>query len=265
MKYLLIAIFLSLSLSASEKIEYKKSAQGKLFLHVTKPGEWKASDKRPAIVFFFGGGWTGGSPKQFIPHCEYFAKLGFVTFSAEYRIKNLHKTSPFESVKDGKSAVRYLRENCKALGIDPNKIIAAGGSAGGHVAACTSIIQGFEEGNKKISSKPNALLLFNPALDLTWKADTAKRFKDKAYMISPNQNIKESVAPTLVMVGDKDTTTPLKYALDFQKKMKEKGNSCKVISYKDQVHGFFNTKNPEMYKKTLTDCEAFLKEIKFLD
>ena len=67
------------------------------------------------------------------------------------------------------------------------------------------------------------------------------------------------------MVGDKDTATPLKYALAFQKKMKENGNSCKVISYKDQGHGFFNFKNPEMYKKTINDSEIFLKSLKFLN
>ena len=198
MKILLTALLFTLSLSATETLEYKKTPQGKLHLHVTKPTNWKATDKRPAIVFFFGGGWTNGSPKQFLPHCEYFSKLGIVTFSAEYRIKSIHKTSPFESVKDGKSAVRYLRENAAKLGIDPNKIIASGGSAGGHVAACTSIIQGFEEGNKKISSKPNALLLFNPALDITWKEDTENRFRGKAYIISPSQKVKEGAAPTLV-------------------------------------------------------------------
>lgn len=265
MKYLL-ALLLSLSyLNAIEKIQYKETKQGKLFLHITKPADWKASDKRPVIVFFFGGGWTNGSPKQFYPHCEYFAKLGFVTASAEYRIKSLHKTSPYESVKDGKSAVRYIRENAEKLGIDPKKIVASGGSAGGHVAACTAIIQGFEEGNKKISSKPNALLLYNPALDLTWKEDTTKRFRGKAYLISPNQNIRVGIPPTLIMVGDKDTATPLKYALAFEKKMKDFANKSKVISYAGQGHGFFNAKNPEMYKKTIEDSEAFMKEIKFLD
>ena len=265
MKYLFCLLLFPLVAISSEKVEYKSTQQGKLHLHIYKPGNWKASDQRPAIIFFFGGGWTSGSPKQFFPHCEYFAKLGFVTASAEYRIKNLHKTSPFESVKDGKSAVRYLRENATRLGIDPNKIVASGGSAGGHVAASTAIIQGFEEGNKKISSKPNALLLFNPALDLTWKEDTNNRFRGKAYIISPNQHIKENFPPTLVMVGDKDEATPLKYALAFEKLMKEKGNKCKVLSYKDQTHGFFNFKNSEMFKKTIADSEAFLKEIKFLD
>ena len=265
MKYLLSLFLLPLYLSATEKIEFKKTPQGKLYLHTVKPGDWKASDKRPAVVFFFGGGWTKGEPQQFFPHCEYFSKLGLVTFSAEYRIKNLHKTSPFESVKDAKTAVRFIRENAEKFGIDPNRIIAAGGSAGGHLAACTAIIQGFEEGNKKVSSRPNALLLFNPALDLTWKEDTEKRFRDKAYIISPAQNIKKDVAPTLVMVGDKDTVTPLKIALEFEAKMKENGNSCKVISYKDQKHGFFNFKNPDMYKKTIADSEAFLREIKFIE
>ena len=90
-----------------------------------------------------------------------------VAICAEYRIKSKHGTTPFECVDDGKSAVRWIREHADDLGIDPNKIVAAGGSAGGHVAACTAVINGYETNseNMDISSKPNALVLFNPVID----------------------------------------------------------------------------------------------------
>mgnify|MGYP002021636834 CR=1 FL=1 len=48
---------------------------------------------------------------------------------------------------------------------DPNKVVAAGGSAGGHVAACTGTVTGFESGELKFSSVPAALILFNPVCD----------------------------------------------------------------------------------------------------
>lgn len=265
MKYIFLLIFATFSLQAVEIIEYKKTPQATLNLHVFKPSNWKANDKRPVIVFFFGGGWTNGSPKQFYPQSEYFTNLGLVAISAEYRIKSKHKTSPFESVKDGKCAIRFVREKAAELGIDPNRIIASGGSAGGHVAACTAIINGFEESRSKISSKPNAMVLFNPALDLTWKEDSQNRFNGKAYLISPNQNLKDKVPPTLVMVGDKDEATPHKFAEAFKKIMEEKGNTCQLKIYKDQPHSFFNSKNPEMFKQTLMDSEKFLREIKFID
>ena len=61
---------------------------------------------RPAIVFFFGGGWTTGTPIQFYPECAHFAAKGFVAISADYRIASVNRTTPFESVADGKSAIR---------------------------------------------------------------------------------------------------------------------------------------------------------------
>ncbi|MDB4796380.1 alpha/beta hydrolase fold domain-containing protein, partial [Akkermansiaceae bacterium] len=108
-----------------------------LKLHVFNPEGHKASDSRPAIVFFFGGGWNGGSPKQFYPHSEHLASLGMVAISAEYRVKSRNKTTPMECVKDGNSAIRWVRSHAKELGINPDMIAAGGGSAGGHVAAAT--------------------------------------------------------------------------------------------------------------------------------
>src|SRR5210317_2600573 len=119
-------------------VVYKKVGQVELNIHVFNPPDYAASDKRPAIVFFFGGGWNGGSPSQFYPHCAYLASRGMVAMSAEYRVKTRHGTSPRECVKDGKSALRWIRIHADDLGIDPNKLAAGGGSAGGHVAAATA-------------------------------------------------------------------------------------------------------------------------------
>ena len=115
-----------------EQKTYKKVGKVELQLHIFNPKGHKASDQRPAIVFFFGGGWSGGTPSQFYPQCEYLAKRGMVAISAEYRVKSRNGTSPLECVKDGNSAVRWVRSHAEELGIDPSKLAAGGGSAGGH-------------------------------------------------------------------------------------------------------------------------------------
>jgi hypothetical protein len=69
-------------------------------------------------VFFFGGGWVGGSPKQMYQQAKVMAEQGMVAFSADYRVASRNKTTPFECVKDGKSAIRWLREHAAELGID---------------------------------------------------------------------------------------------------------------------------------------------------
>ena len=103
----------------------------RLKLHIFNPDDHKSSDKRPAIVFFFGGGWSGGSPSQFYPHAEYLASRGMVAIAAEYRVKSRNNTRPKHSLIDAKSAVRWIRQNADKLGINADKIAAGGGSAGG--------------------------------------------------------------------------------------------------------------------------------------
>jgi len=73
----------------AEAKAYKKVGDVELKLWVFKPEGWKASEKRPAIVFFFGGGWRAGSPAQFIKQCEHLAKRGMVAMTADYRVLSL--------------------------------------------------------------------------------------------------------------------------------------------------------------------------------
>src|SRR6478752_6465872 len=64
---------------------YKTVGDTKLNLYVYYPPGHKVSDKRAAIVFFFGGGWTNGSPSQFEQHCKHLASRGMVAMTADYR------------------------------------------------------------------------------------------------------------------------------------------------------------------------------------
>src|SRR6185295_7468462 len=121
--------------------------------------------QRPCFLAIHGGGWTGGEPRRFYPFAAHFANLGMVGVSLEYRlIKVGTGVTPFDCAKDGRSAVRYLRQHAAELGIDPQKIIASGGSAGGHVAAATALFDGVDETSDdiKVSSAPNAMVLYFP-------------------------------------------------------------------------------------------------------
>ena len=104
---------------------YKTLGKLKLYIHIFEPKNQNGIELLPAIIFFHGGGWFGGNPMQFFPHCEYFAERGIIAFSAEYRVKSKHGTSPIESVIDGKSAICWIRKQALNLGIDTNKIVAA--------------------------------------------------------------------------------------------------------------------------------------------
>ncbi|MFK7847761.1 MAG: alpha/beta hydrolase [Rhodothermales bacterium] len=252
-----------------ELVDFKTVGNDTLRLHVFEPPEDDADKLRPAIVFFFGGGWVSGSPKQFYPHADYFASRGMVAIAAEYRIKNKHDTTPFESVADGKSAIRWVRANAERLNIDPDKIVAAGGSAGGHVAACTGVIEGREDGadDLSIGSQPVAMILFNPVLDLQpekWH----DRFKGLDPMpLSPIHQVEAEHPPTLIFHGTTDDTVPIVDAQRFCTAMTNTGSSCRLMSFQDMGHGFFNygRHGNKPFVETVLAADQFMIELGILD
>ena len=253
-------------LEGARVLQYKEVGDAKLYLHVFEP-ETKTKTKRPAIVFFFGGGWNGGTPKQFEPHCNYLASRGMVAITAQYRVKSRNKTTPFECVADGKSAIRWVRKNAAKLGIDDKRVAAGGGSAGGHVAAATGNCTGLEEKgeNLKISSKPDALVLFNPVYDNSSKGYGHDRVKPKWKEISPLHNITKGSPPTIVFLGTEDKLIPVVTGQEYDRRMKAVGSRSELHLYKDATHGFFNKgKKGDHYPDTIFKMDKFLVSLGWL-
>jgi len=231
-------------------------------------------------VFFFGGGWNHGTPGQFEQQCRYLASRGMMAMTAEYRIRNMHGTRAKACVEDGKSAVRWIRRNAKKLGVNPNQIAAAGGSAGGHVAACTGVIKGFEakDEDSKISSIPNAMILFNPPcvlaavperkdyLSAQAMAGMAARMGVAPEHLSPWHNVSKGHPPTLVLHGEADSLVPFWTSKVFVEKMKKAGNQAELAAYPNQKHGFFNygRGNAKMFSATMKRTDEFLTKLGWL-
>ncbi len=265
---LLLAILSGTQLfSQTYKIEkssfvYKNIDGTELEMVMYKP-QVPASLKLPAIIFFFGGGWVKGEPSQFQYQAEYLATRGMVAFCPDYRTQSRHSTTPFESVQDAKSAIRYLKIHGDELGIDINKIVASGGSAGGHLAACTAVIDNVNESTDDltVSSVPMLLVLFNPVVDTGKKGYGQEKLAGREFELSPVHHITPRVPETLIMHGKADTTVPYENVHRFNYLMKQQGNKCTLIGYKKQGHGFFNySKSPKYFKKTLIKTEDFLEE-----
>ena len=248
------------------KIRYKKIDSTELYLYGYYPNNYNACKKHPAIVFFFGGGWIGGSPTQFTEQAKYFASRGMIAMTADYRVAKRNHTTPFDAVRDAKSAIRFVRENAAILGVDPNRIVASGGSAGGHLAAATGIIKGLEQPGEDttVSSRPDALILFNPVFDNGPGGYGYDRVGDRYKEISPFHNIAPGDSPTILFFGTKDKYVPVKTIKAFQNKMQEAGNRCDLFLYEGQGHGFFNYRHHEYYKKTMLEADKFLISLGFL-
>ena len=253
----------------TSEVVYKVTPQGELKLHVFSPsGEAQAAVQRPCVVFYFGGGWKSGTFKQFVPQAEYLATRGLVTVCADYRILNEHKTLADKSVEDAKSAIRWVRGHATELGIDPGKIIASGGSAGGHLAACTALVTAYDaEGDDKtISAKPNALVLFNPAMNIStlFKERVTGEQKDftleMAEAITPNSFVAKDTPPAILFFG---TADKLKLGGDeYVKKARVLGLRAEMWAAKDMPHGFFN-KEPWI-QVTARKMDEFLASLGYL-
>jgi acetyl esterase/lipase len=232
-----------------------------------------AAQARPAIVFFFGGGWRNGSPEQFVPQGRHLASRGMVAAVANYRVASRQNVKPTECVADAKACVRWLRKNAARLGIDPHRIAAGGGSAGGHLAAATATLPGFDEpgGDPAVSCVPDALVLFNPALILAPFGDVAmkgfganlaaERFGCEPQAISPIHHIRKGMPPALILHGRADTTVPYATAEAFCAAMKQAGNRCELVGYDGMPHGFFNA---TQYSETLAEADRFLTSLGYL-
>ncbi|MFC1453314.1 alpha/beta hydrolase [Verrucomicrobiota bacterium] len=251
------------------RLIYKTIEDVQLSLDVFLPEERDASSTLPGILFFHGGGWNSGNPSQFHPHCQYFASRGMVAMSAEYRLAERHGTTPYECVTDGKSAIRWIRLNATDLGIDPDNLVAGGGSAGGHVAAATATVTGFEDesDDNSISPKPEALVLFNPVFDNGPGGFGHDRVKERWQAFSPMHNIAEGVPPAIVFLGTKDPLLPVSTAAAFKRRMNEAGTRCEVWTYNDQKHAFFNYRdgNNPYYDATVHEADRFMASLGYLD
>ncbi len=221
---------------------YKTTPQGELKLHISQPMDWKASDKRPVIVCFFGGGWSKGSYAQFVSLCDYLAARGMVGISADYRISSIHHTTPDKCVEDAKSAIRYVRSHAPELGIDPDRIVSSGGSAGGHLAACTALIEGLDadSDDKSISPRPQAMVLFNPVVnfDEFMPKPVDAEGKISAASITPNRFIKAGTPPAIFFFGTEDKL--IAGAKEYQAKGQPLGLRAELWTAAGQGHSFFN-------------------------
>lgn len=147
---------------------YKKTPTRDLCLYIDFPNDWKPSDKRPAILWFFGGAWSQGDPTLFKPQAEYFAKRGVVGICVDYRIGRVDGRDPsmnndLRGALDGKTAIRWVRKNAGKLGVDPDRIMAGGDSAGGHIPVATQIpTLNDPDDDLGISGNLAALLMHNP-------------------------------------------------------------------------------------------------------
>jgi acetyl esterase len=257
---------LAKDLKPSRILVYKKIAKRELQLHVFEPAGFKAGDKRACYLIIHGGGWTGGAPPRMYPFAAHYAKLGLVGISMSYRLYSAKTgVSVFDCVKDARSAMRHIRAHATELGIDPQKIIVSGGSAGGHLAVSTALFDKVnEEGDDlAVSASPNTLVLLFPVIDTSKEGYGQAKIGERWQELSPTHNVRAGLPPTLIFHGTGDTVTPFAGARTFHEAMLKAGNRCELDINEGGAHGYL-MRDKALFDDTMKKTDAFLKSLGLL-
>jgi len=235
------------------------------------------SSVHPAILFVHGGGFRAGSRKGYTQQCIRLAQLGYVTATADYR---LAPKAPFPAaVYDVKAAVRYLRANAARLSLDPQKIGATGGSAGGHLVlflGVTGNIPEFEGTgpNREQSSRVQCVVsMFGPS-DFTKSygrsVDAAEvlplflggdleHAREAHLRASPLYWVTPDAPPTLAIQGTKDRYVNYEQSVWIVDRLLSAGVPAEIETIEGADHGFKGADAERAEKRMVGFFERYLK------
>ena len=247
-----------------KRFVYKQSAGIPQELEVYFPSGVKpVGPKVPGVLLFHGGGWTGGDLSQFRYACSYFASRGLVAATANYRMLSKSDSQNEATgenrrkrvcITDAKSAIRWMKQHADELGLDPQRIIVGGGSAGGHISVLASTTSGLDDpsDSKAYDTKVAAYLLFNPAF-------TAKDSSDPE--VDVLRQLTAAFPPAILFFGTKDNW---KNGSDAAlQRLKALGNTTAELWTAEGLgHGFY--RDQPWQGLTLAAADRFLVEHGFL-
>lgn len=235
--------------SVSYSKEIYKTVEGQpLFIDIFQSSTGQRDSLRSAIVFYHGGGWAFGEPSEFHEVCKRYARLGFVTFSVQYRLcikggETPHPSiTPVESVKDSRSAMRWVRNHADSLGVDRQRIVVAGQSVGGQLALATAMIQEVNEltDDHKISTVPNAIISFSGTVNTVqeWSDHLFGNRREEIWSISPFHHIDktDSLPPVIHFHGTDDHVVPLWTIKFFMRHLSLKKLKYELIECEGRGH-----------------------------
>jgi len=220
----------------------------------------KAEKRLPLIVWVHGGAWMGGSKDGRSPALQ-FASEGYAVAHVGYRLSGEAKFPA--QINDCKGAVRWLRANAEKYQLDPEKFIAWGSSAGGHLVAMLGTTGGVKElegtvNNLKESSRVQGVVDWFGPTDLLRMNETESdrrhdapnsaeskliggpllENKDKAAKASPTNYVSKDAPPFLIMHGDHDLEVPIRQSEILADALKKASVEVTFIPMKGAGHGF---------------------------
>ena len=220
----------------------------KLDLYVTR-----TPDKPlPTLIWIHGGGWTGGTKDSYAGIPAYLA-MGMNVVNVEYRLARVAQAPA--AVEDCRCALRWVIQHAKEYGIDVNRLVVSGGSAGGHLALTTGMVPasaGLDRqcpgpDNLKVAAIVNwyGISDVNELLDgpnmkayaVTWLGSATDR-DQIAKRVSPLSYVRAGLPPVLTIHGDADPTVPYTQSVRLHKALSDAGVANELMTMPGGKHGF---------------------------
>jgi acetyl esterase/lipase len=214
----------------------------------------------PVVVLIHGGGWRSGDKRDMARHAGPLTKEGYACFSINYRLTPEGRFP--RDVEDCKAAVQWLRRQAGRLNIDPDRIAAMGGSAGGHLAAfigATDDHDGFNDDEFSTSGRVQAVVALYGVFDFTAmgvRTGGLRKFaylrspdgKEEAFLqkISPATYISPDDPPVLMIHGVEDSLVPVEQSRLYSQALTDAGIENELILVEGVGHGFAPVKGMEM-------------------
>lgn len=238
----------------SEKgVEYANPDNQHLQLNMARP---EGTGPFPAVVCIHGGGFRAGTRDGYDGLIKKLAENGYVAVTVTYRLAPKYQFPA--AVNDVKAAVRWLRANAAKYHVDPNRIGAMGGSAGGHLAqflGVTADQQQFEGDGENLdqSSRVACVVNFYGPSDFTksygksvdavevlplFLGGNVEQARQRHIVASPLYWVTPNAAPTLCIHGTKDNYVAFEQAQWIVEKLKAAGVEAELLTMEGAGHGF---------------------------
>jgi pectinesterase len=250
------------SVKVERDIVYAQYGERKVMLDLYLPKQ-PASGKIPCIVVIHGGGWRSGDKTRFAAQAAHLASQGFAAACIGYRL--LPEVEFPAPIVDCKAAVRWVRANAARHGIDPDRIGATGGSAGGHLTAMLATSHTAKElegdgGNAGVSSRVQAAVAMATPADMSRFAERANPKPDAKLtaLISPVTHVSKDSAPVLLLHGTKDTLVPMAQSELLLEKYQKAGARAELVKIEGGIHAFWN--GEQWFADTMKRTVAFFRE-----
>lgn len=253
---------------------YKETDEKDLKLDLYYPPN-KLNKDYPLVYFCHGGGWISGFRNQpnNISWCKYLASKGFIVSSIDYRYG--FKNDMDDILSDYTDGLRYLKDHAQELGINKNKIILVGLSAGGHLSLLYAAYNSFLGYDEKIQGIKAVVAYYAPSnlkdiftsdnKSLFAKFGAARTLNGRPSDIqeiydyySPVNWVSERMPATLLVHGKLDDTVPFTSTVNMVKRLKNLNVACEFYVHKHGNHSF------DTRLKDLTTINILEKTVRYM-